>query len=350
MASTSVNQAPSTHTGPAQNDYTTPPLSIDFYRNFLAQSAALTEELDRLATHPTGPDRADALEHAQASLTRLSSAVRDATASFIPARDQRTYADTLKFLSTRLAEAKAPRAKFAFKSGSGNRPGGGRGLLAGWGETKKNASAISLEDAAELAQQRRRGAPGYVSSGESSWAGTPAGLRSPASEAAVEGEVDEQGETPHAALSSTADGTVQSPSTTITIPNKSHAYMKPPPTPSSTTNAGTATLSDLSFCVVDLSSHSFATLTLLNINHCLLLCGHVTGAVHATNIQSSKIVVASQQFRMHDSNACSVYLHTASRPIIEGCTGIGFAALPSWLRSEDGDGGGEEMWRQVDDF
>lgn len=72
----------------------------------------------------------------------------------------------------------------------------------------------------------------------------------------------------------------------------------------------------------------FATLTLKNIKASLIICGHVNGAIHLTNVKDSVIVVAARQFRMHESAQCDVYLQCGSRPIIEDCRGVRFAPLP----------------------
>lgn len=93
----------------------------------------------------------------------------------------------------------------------------------------------------------------------------------------------------------------------------------------------------------------FATLTLKNINESLIVCGHVSGAAHLTNITNSVIVVASRQFRMHESKGCDVYLHASSRPIIEDCTGVRFAPLPeTYLKDSNKEV--TNQWQQVDDF
>jgi hypothetical protein len=115
----------------------------------------------------------------------------------------------------------------------------------------------------------------------------------------------------------------------------------------------------LTRCIVDMSKptstatagkgRAFQTLTLKNIKDSLLVCGHVHGAAHLTNISNSVVVVASRQFRMHSSRNCDVYLLTTSRPIIEDCSRIRFAPLPErYLTGEDE--GVENQWRNVDDF
>lgn len=72
----------------------------------------------------------------------------------------------------------------------------------------------------------------------------------------------------------------------------------------------------------------FAGLTLKNITSSLIICGHVDGAIHLTNVSNSVIVVAARQFRMHESVNCNVYLQCSSRPIIEDCKEVRFAPMP----------------------
>jgi tubulin-specific chaperone C len=296
--------------------------------------------MEALQSHGTsGGERQDAVDHCQASITRLTSAVKDAS-SIIPAYDQRTYGEALKALSSKLQSIKdsfAPRPKFAFKSGLSF-------------TQKKNASAISLNDAAELAEQRRKGVPGYVSaeSNESSVATTPAHLRSPAPERA-----DDTGSGAQAQFDAARIRQMSfSQSTLVKIDDHDGLHIILPPSAGHATSSGT--LSNLRRCVVDLSSpttagHPFAGLTLKNISESLIICGQVAGALHITNVKKSVIVVASRQFRMHESRSCDVYLLTTSRPIIEDCSAIHFAPLPEqYVRGQDKST--ENQWNQVDDF
>jgi len=300
--------------------------------------------MDALQSRGTsGGERADAVDHCQAGIARLSDAVKDAS-SIIPAYDQRTYGDAIKALSNKLQgirSALAPRPKFAFKSGVNF-------------TQKKNASAISLNDAAEMADQKRRGVPGYVSgsSAESSLAATPAHLRSPAPE-----RVDEEpdADSQHAELGAAQSRIRQfsfSQSTSVKIDNHDGVHIILPPSADHATSSGT--LSNLHRCIVDMSSptsagHPFAGLTLKNISSSLIICGHVSGAAHLTNIRDSVVVVASRQYRMHESKNCDVYLLTTSRPIIEDCSAVRFAPLPDlYLRDEDAEV--RSQWSEVDDF
>jgi hypothetical protein len=72
----------------------------------------------------------------------------------------------------------------------------------------------------------------------------------------------------------------------------------------------------------------FAGLMLKNIKGSLIIAGHVAGAAHITGVENSIIVVASRQVRMHDCQNVDVYLHCASRPIIEDCSNIRFSPIP----------------------
>lgn len=288
----------------------------------------LQEQMELLkTTGASGGERQDAIDHCQAGITRLSDAVKDAS-SIIPAYDQRTYGDAIKALSNKLTDIKttlAPRPKFAFKSGLSF-------------SQKKNASAISLNDAAELAAQRRKLMPGYAdSSNESSLATTPAHLQSPVPETAENGSVSD------------AAAFAQGACTKIDGHIGLHIIL--PPKAAHATSSGT--LSNLRNCVVDLSSPTsnspFAGLTLKNIRESIIVCGRVSGAVHLTNIKSSVIVVATGQFRMHESKQCDVYLLAMSRPIIEDCSGIRFAPLPD-AYLQGGDQEAQNMYAQVDDF
>jgi hypothetical protein len=50
-------------------------------------------------------------------------------------------------------------------------------------------------------------------------------------------------------------------------------------------------------------------------------------------VRESKLYVSTRQFRMHGARNVDVYLHCASRPIIEDCEGVRFAPLPGGMVS-----------------
>ena len=214
----------------------------------------------------------------------------------------------IKALSEKLQKTRsafAPRQKFSFKSGF----------------PRKNASAISIADAAELAANQRLSAP-MVSSGESSFAPTP--LESPAPERVAGND----GTQAPVAVPSAQN-------TSLSISNQTKQHIIPAPSTDSTPSTGT--LSNLDSCIVDLSKASLAesalqALYLKDISNSLIICGTIDGATHLTRISNSVVVMTTRQFRMHESNDCNVYLYCKSRPIIEECTGSGFAPLPEkWV-------------------
>jgi hypothetical protein len=78
----------------------------------------------------------------------------------------------------------------------------------------------------------------------------------------------------------------------------------------------------------------FAGLALQNIKNSLIIAGHVAGAAHITGVEDSIIVVASRQVRMHDCKNVDIYLHCASRPIIEDCSNVRFSPIPECYVSQ----------------
>ena len=329
---------------PAKN--LTPPEK--FHRYFQHEVTDIQDLISRLAnTSTTGGERGDAVDHCLSSIARLRQEVKDAS-SYIAAYDQRMYGEAIKALGAKLQEERTkfePKKKFSFKSrGRGEEERRGSMFTA-----QKNESAISLDDAAELASERRRQGRGHVDGHRedesgSSFATTPAELRSPAPEGIDRIESKEKQDVRQPSFSTSPN---------ITIANHDSMHIILPLSAAQATGSGT--LNMLTRCVVDMSvpttstTRAFQTLTLKNITHSLLLCGHVHGAAHLTNLSHSVVVVAARQVRLHGSRDCDVYLHAASRPIIEDCSGVRFAPLPAkFLTGEDE--GVENLWRSVDDF
>lgn len=309
----------------------------------------------KIGNHSTlGGERSDAIDHCLSAIARLSNEVQDAS-SFIPAYDQRTYAEAIKALNTKLAEvrsAHAPKAKFSFKSKTGPIFNAG-----------KNESAISLTDAANIAGQQRLNAPTHFSdkSNGSSLTTTPA---EPAASTPNLQPIDQTSE-PQAGAGANTSRTQSLPvpggsryrmpsfsdSKAVSISDHEDIHVVLPTSASHATSSGT--VSNIHHCVVDLSQPAsdspFAQLILKNISSSLIICGHVSGSIHMTNVKDSVIVVAARQFRMHDSTSTSVYLLCNSRPIIEDCTTIQFAPIPqAYMAGDDKDL--ENQWNNVDDF
>ena len=117
----------------------------------------------------------------------------------------------------------------------------------------------------------------------------------------------------------------------IHISNHSKIHIMLPSSATHATSGTSGTVSNVHDSVIDMSisaASAFATLTLKNIKNSLIVCGHVDGAIHITNVKDSILVVATRQFRMHESKNVRVYMLCKSRPIIEDCEGIEFAEMP----------------------
>jgi hypothetical protein len=164
----------------------------------------------------------------------------------------------------------------------------------------------------------------------------------------------------HEAEEDVADGIPDGPG--VRRPSLSHAtkviitkhaglYLKLPATASHATSSGT--ISNLQRCVIDLSAPTttapFSALYLKNTKDSLVICGQTAGAVHITDVENSVLVISCRQFRMHGSKKVDVYLHSASRPIIEDCVGIRFAPMPHALESL-AIAQSVNHWDQIDDF
>lgn len=215
----------------------------------------------------------------------------------------------------------APKSRFQFKA--------------------KNNSAISISDAAEIAQKRINASglrPGFVSSTESSMATTPANLMTPPGE---RDSKDTLGDLPsfpknyNEEMSRGMPGPIRKPSfsqaTNVNITDHTGLHIILPSSASRATASGS--LTKLNRCIVDMSVPTatkapFAGLALKNIKNSLIVAGHVAGAAHITGVEDSIIVVASRQVRMHECKNVDIYLHCASRPIIEDCTNVRFSPIP----------------------
>lgn len=238
---------------------------------------------------------------------------------------RRFTTQAIKALQEKLAETKlqfAPRPRFAFKT------------------ARKNPSAISLTDAAELAAQKRRNVPGYQSGSSSiasSRSETPFYVRTPNNEPEEAKDTDSE-----AGRSLGSSGFLDpksaairrptfSKSTSVSIDNHSKLHII---LPTSASHAGApASITALRSCIVDMSvpttnGRPYANLTVKAVRNSLVVCGQVDGAAHITDVKESVIVVSCHQFRMHECKNVKVYLSCSSRPIIEDCTDIKFARLP----------------------
>lgn len=249
----------------------------------------------------------------------------------------------IKALSEKLQNIRQtfnPPKKFAFK-------------------TRKNASAISISDAAELAASQRLRAPivtSDTSNTNSSFAPTPLDRLSPGERKEQEAALSLQNGT--ATVSdgiSDTNGGVRRPSfsgaTSIHISNHNALTIIAAASAAHATSSGTVT--NLLNCTVDLSAPAaaspFSALYLKNIVSSTLITGRVSGATHITSVVSTTLYVSTRQFRMHGAKNVDVYLHCGSRPIIEDCEGVRFAPLPDSMVGEEVRAV-RNQWDQIDDF
>ena len=303
-----------------------------FYRHFQAQLANLHEKIAQLISIAIiGGERQDATEAVLAGISKLSREVADAS-DYVPAYDQRTYAQAVKSLTDNLnAETArlAPRSRFQFKpravpassaDAATMKQNDPRFLRGNAGEDDKAATAAAAEAKDEISAL-----PNFPKNyNEEMVRPGQAGIRKPSFSAARD----------------------------ITITGHTGLHIILPSSASRATASGSVT--DLSGCIVDMSvptagAAPFAGLTLKNISGSLVIAGHVNGPAHITAINNSILVVAARQVRIHECHNIDVYLHCTSRPIIEDCKGLRFAPLPAHLMTQS-DEPEKNQWDQVDDF
>ncbi|OAX83370.1 hypothetical protein ACJ72_02261 [Emergomyces africanus] len=323
-----------------------------FFRYFQHEITALQEQMGRLGdTALIGGERADAIDHCLAGIARLSSEVKDASAS-IPPYDQRIYADAIKALQDKLAEVRAsfaPRPKFSFKT------------------ARKNPSAISLADAAEIAAQGRRHIPGYRSNDNSLQSSanqspisssTPVGDRLGPHQQNVPpslgtaGPVGRPGDL-HKEDTDNKNNSTSAGASPVSVSSHTGLHIV---LPTSASHAIVpASIMSLEHCVVDMSiptadGRPFAGLVIKEVTESLLVCGLVNGPTHITGVKHSTIVVSCHQFRMHDCLDVDVYLSCSSKPIIEDCSDIRFGKIPEFYTPKSLDGAQPNFWDQAQDF
>lgn len=114
-------------------------------------------------------------------------------------------------------------------------------------------------------------------------------------------------------------------------------------------------LSSLTDCTVRLLSHP-ATVHLHNLTNCTIICGPVHRSALIERCTGCNLVLACHQLRLHSSTDCRLYLHVASTPIIEDCSGISMApyALRYPTLSDDVTASGlnweRNLWDRIQDF
>ncbi|KAI0849374.1 TBCC-domain-containing protein [Daldinia vernicosa] len=319
---------------PALNSYPgamaepmTPDSKEKFFRYFQAEITAIQSQIDDLKTlAPVGGERQDCIDTVLAGISRLSSEVMDA-GDYIPAYDQRTYAQAMKALTDKLNETTAkfaPKSRFQFKSKSSKAAPG----------TERPADPRQRTSFSNVGS---RHSP-VLDAAKREAAGTAAEIAKNYNE-----ELEQQSGVRKPSFSNAKS---------ISIYDHSGLHIMLPSTASRATSSGS--LTNLERCVVDMTTPTsartpFAGLALNNIKESLIVAGHVAGPVHITGLRNSIVVVAARQVRIHECENVDLYLHCSSHPIIEDCSGMRFAPLPE-LYATKLEIKGENQWDQVDDF
>jgi len=133
---------------------------------------------------------------------------------------------------------------------------------------------------------------------------------------------------------------------------------------------GDVRLMDLSRCTV-LIRGRLSALRVDRLTDCTVLALPVAGSVLLHDCKGCDVHMAARQFRLHRSEACRFFVLALSRPIVEHCSGLGFAPYvlapggdlvaqrelllaAGLLESADGsserDAATADNWRRVDDF
>ncbi|KAI9901313.1 hypothetical protein N3K66_003130 [Trichothecium roseum] len=310
-----------------------------FYRHFLDSVAIIQNQIDHLGSMSNiAGERQEAHNHVLASIAKLQNGVADAK-EYTPSYDRKQYADSIKALQEKLAQTVqrvTPRSRFQFR-----RPNNEPHIDMGRPENDPRLN------------------PGHFSPEQRAATFPP----SSSSSAVQDGDDEDQlGELPvvknyNEELSKPSQSSIRKPSFSaarqIGISNQTRLHIILPISASKATAAGS--LTELSGCIVDMSvptlraGSPFPGLALKNIKGCLIVAGRVGGPVHITGVKDSIIVVAARQVRIHECSNVDLYLHCASHPIIEDCSGMRFAPLPDCYIT-DADRDVVNQWDQVDDF
>ncbi|KAK8217947.1 tubulin binding cofactor C-domain-containing protein [Phyllosticta capitalensis] len=283
---------------PSQGD-----LKERFFRYFTHEVTALDTQIEQLADKSvTGGERSDGVDHCLAGIARLSREVKDASA-YIPAYDQRTYAEAIKALNDKLGQARAsfaPRPKFSFKSTR---------KVATAVSHHKNPSAISLEDAAELASQARLKLPGASSSNASGNSSSGRGglldtaassgttttdssaYASPAVHTPAETEAgDDESRSAAGAAGASKSTTAEGEDAYVNRNLSSHERSRTPVRKPSFSGANSVTISGhtgLHIILPESASHATSSGTIANLRHCIVDMSMPTSTARAQQQQQS---------------------------------------------------------------
>ncbi|KAH6606022.1 hypothetical protein Trco_005175 [Trichoderma cornu-damae] len=307
-----------------------------FYRHFRESIEVLQDQISQLAhLSAIGGERQEATDHILAGISKLQNEVADA-AEYTPAYDRRQYSEAVKGLQDKLHETLAkvtPKSRFQFK--------------------RTGTDHVDMG----APENDPRLNPGSLSRRPHSPRSAPGAARSVSAEAEdTMGHLPCKGKDYNEELAGSDPSSVQKPSfsaaQSIGISDQTGLHIILPSSASRATAAGC--LRDLKDCVIDLSIPTaqgvpFPGLILKDIDRCLIVAGRVNGPIHINDVSNSTLVVIARQVRIHNCRDVNIYLHCASHPIIEDCSGMRFAPLPSCYLTE-ADKSTENQWDQVDDF
>ncbi|KAI5793759.1 tubulin binding cofactor C-domain-containing protein [Peziza echinospora] len=308
-----------------------------FYTWFHQEASTLEALIANLKTLPT-PTIPVAIDQYLARINHISNRVK-AASNYLPAYDQRKYAEQVRALSEQLTYTKKavqPKQKFSFKS---------RGTTSGTPTTTSSASSSSATS--------RTSTP-LTTTTTTTKIDTrkihPTTFTAPAPPPPPQPQTNSESpaqESHHLTLKDLSY--THHPISALTAPTPLHLtnlentiLTLPPPPPTSSSQAP--------------QPHQPSVLALNNAKNSIIFLPHITGPAHLTSLENVLLVISCKQFRMHKSSNVKIYLRCPSRPIIEDCKDIEFAPLEAWRGGSSEDGGvgtgedGRNLWDQVDDF
>ncbi|PTB77519.1 TBCC-domain-containing protein [Trichoderma longibrachiatum ATCC 18648] len=307
-----------------------------FYRHFRDGVEALQDQIGQLVhLSSIGGERQDATDNILAGISKLQNEVADA-AEFTPAYDRRQYSDAIKGLQDKLNETLAefaPKTRFQFR--------------------RTGTDHVDMG----APENDPRLNPGSLSRRPRSPTTAPGAATSMAEENRdILGDLRSSGKNYNEELAKPDLSSIRKPSfsaaQSIDISDHNGLHIILPSSASRATAAGC--LRDLKNCVIDLSIPTaqgapFPGLILKDIDRCLIVAGRVNGPIHINDVTNSILVVVARQVRIHNCKNVDIYLHCASHPIIEDCSGMRFAPLPECYVRDD-HRPTLFFWDQVDDF
>ncbi|KAI5467069.1 tubulin binding cofactor C-domain-containing protein [Mariannaea sp. PMI_226] len=306
---------------------------LRFYNHFTESVAGLDELVQQLpSVANVAGERQEAIDHILAGIGKLLIEVADA-ADFTPSYDRKQYSVAIKEVQDKLNDTIAkitPRSRFQFRRT--NTPHVDMG--APENDPRLNPGSLS----------RKNTMPADASLPEAPKEDTL-------------GELPTNIKNYNEEMARPSTSTLRKPSFSaakhIGISNHKGLHIILPSSAARATASGS--LTDLSGCIVDMSIPTatggapFPGLALQNIAKSFIVAGRVNGPVHITGVSDSVLVIVARQVRIHECTNVDIYLHCATHPIIEDCTGMRFAPLPAVYTTE-ADQAIENQWDQVDDF